>query len=268
MVRAELAKPRLTHPAKPRRIVGAPLLQVQSPGEPEPCGVHVMAAVGLQPQLSLEQARPTGGIDHPPRLERALTFELFEGHPMRFTELQIANTCSLSHVDAEPPRLSGELVLEQAPIDLIIVVLWVRERPKFEPLGYVAVAVLREKEAQPTLDQVLILEVVPHPYDFGEVVCSGWHGRLANLERRQWRWTLTLLEHHDARLGAHPLELDRQRQSCQSATQDCHVIAFAWRAHCRDLDSRCSALAIHSRHSHRDQHLAQRSCSQTVPVGS
>jgi hypothetical protein len=59
--------------------------------------------------------------------------------------------------------------------------------------------------------------VLVHPDDLVEVVGAAGHRRLADLERRQRRWALALLEHDHARLRPRLLELDRQRQTRQPA---------------------------------------------------
>ena len=99
------------------------------------------------------------------------------------------------------------------------------------------------EEAQSELDQMALLEVGLHPDYLREVVRACRHGRFADLERRQRRGALALLEHHHRGVLSLALELDRERQSGQPATQDRDVIALGRRPQRHHLELRRATIA-------------------------
>ena len=146
----------------------------------------MVPGVGLQAELALEQAGPPGGVDDPARLGLPLASELLERHLVRVAlEVHLAHARALRDVDAELPRTSRERVLEQSPVELVVVVRRPLARAHLEALGDVLVAVGGQPVAQAALDQLLLLQVVVHAHVLREVLRPGRDGGLADLERRQ-----------------------------------------------------------------------------------
>jgi hypothetical protein len=93
-----------------------------------------------------------------------------------------------------------------------------------DALGDVLVAVGRHEEAQPVLHEVLLLQMILHAHDRGEVMGARGDRGLAHLEGRKRRGPLALLEHRHARVGPPLLELHGQRQTGEPPAQDGHVV--------------------------------------------
>ena len=152
-----------------------------------------------EPELALQEARAAGGVDDPARLHLLVGFGLgvVDRVPAARVEVDLADAAALQHIDPEPARTRRQLVLEQPPVDLKIVLRRELGRPEFDPLADVGVVVRRREEAEAELDQVALFEVGLEPDHLREVVRPRRHGRFAHLERRQRRRPLALLEHHN-----------------------------------------------------------------------
>src|ERR1700737_1276593 len=103
-----------------------------------------MPAIRAESELALQQARAPRRVDHPAGLGCRLATVLLERDTVRLTsaaQLDVPYACALCHVDAEPPCAAGQLGLEQAPVELEVVLRRPTSRAHLEPLGDVAVAV-------------------------------------------------------------------------------------------------------------------------------
>ena len=195
VVGAVLADPRLRRQSQPLGVRRTPLLEVEPAGEPEPGGVDVVAGIGGQPELALDQRGSPGGVDDPPSGGRRALADQVERDPVRITEFDLLNTGSPGEVDATSSGTGGELVLEQATVDLIRLKRRVGHGTELDALGDIRVAGGRREEPQSAFDVLLLAEVVCHADHVREVVGPCRHGRLADLERRQRRGPFSLLEH-------------------------------------------------------------------------
>ncbi len=90
----------------------------------------MVPAIGGEVELALHDARATGRVDDPARRQRRLLVELLEGHAVRVAaELDLAHASALLDVHSERAGARRELVLEQATIELEVVVRRVYRRP-------------------------------------------------------------------------------------------------------------------------------------------
>src|SRR5439155_8507166 len=125
----------------------------------------------------------------------------------------------------------GELVLEQAAVELVAVERRDRGAAPLDAPRDVAVVPGRHEEAQARLDDLVVLEVVAQAADLGEVVRADLHGRLPDLERGQGRRTLALLGDDDRHVRTGALELERQGQPGETSSENRYVVPITHASH-------------------------------------
>ena len=162
-------------------------------------------------------------------------------------ELDLAHARALLEVHAERSRARRQLVLEQAPVDLEVVVRRVHRRhAELDPLGDVRVAAGGGEVAQAALPQLLLLEVLascrPPRRSSGHrwaTVDSPTLNAASGAGPSRFSSTTTLV------CGRVLLELDRQRQPRQPTAEDRDVVALGGRTQRDGLDHRPAALVAH-----------------------
>ena len=102
--------------------VRRPLVDVDLGGEAEPDGVRVVRVVLLQPELALDEAGATRGVDEPAAPDFPARMLFHETHPVSRAvraEIEAAHDRAIDELDAERTRVLAEEVLEDAAIELV-----------------------------------------------------------------------------------------------------------------------------------------------------
>ncbi len=216
----------LGHPAEPLLVVG-PVLEVHAAGEPDPRRVALVAGVhaGTEIQFAAQDVRSPAGVDDPPSGGDDLLVLLRHEDrvPVR-TQLDVLHPPSAERVRPRLLRPAEQLVLEPPAVDLVRERVEVARRAELDALGDVRVVAGRQEEAQPELPLLVALEMVAHADHLAVVVGADLDARLADLESRLGRGLGTLVGDQDAGFGTLTLELNRDRQSGESAAEDRNVV--------------------------------------------
>src|SRR5919112_1409408 len=114
-------------------------------------------------------SRPKSSMSRPPPSRNQA--ELIEADRVQVVaKSDLAHPAALEHVDPQRAGLGGQLILEQAAVDLIVGVRGEAVGAELVPLRDVAVVAGWEEEAQPALGQVMCLEVLLHADHLAEVL--------------------------------------------------------------------------------------------------
>src|SRR6516164_5508864 len=103
-----------------------------------------MAAVGLERELSLQERRTSGGVDHPTGGRRGVIAEVCECDPVITAvsaQSDLAHSAALCHLDTERSSASRQLVFEQPSVDLVVIVRRKCVWPELDALGDISIPV-------------------------------------------------------------------------------------------------------------------------------
>jgi len=209
-----------------RRRQVAQRFEVDDPFQPGEGGVVTDRARSSDPQLAGQQARPPAGVHHPAGMPGQLALPFADAEEVRPGVAQL-------HVDPgdpEPqlePRLASDLPqqLGLEPVAIELVGGEVRELAQerlavaLEAAGVAARGL--PIEAEVVLEEVLAEQMLFEPEHAGEVVGGELAGRFLHLLTAGGQLAGTLQQQEP--LDAGELQLSRQRQPRQPATEDRHV---------------------------------------------
>src|SRR4051812_17751554 len=121
VVGTEHAEPTLLHAVEELVVVRVgPVLDVDAAAEPEPRRVDVVAVFLLQPELLLEEERPTGCVDDPAGLGLQRLVPARESDRVGLvSQLDVLDEAAAEQVDPGFDDAVPEEVLEAPAIDLI-----------------------------------------------------------------------------------------------------------------------------------------------------
>src|SRR5512138_211030 len=112
--------PRIAALAPRRRL--RPRIDVDALADAKPHCVHVVRVRLCEPELALQKPRAPRRIDHPTRLQALLLAVELVPNVMTFAagaKLNAANARAIGEPYSERARMLTEVVLEDAPIELI-----------------------------------------------------------------------------------------------------------------------------------------------------
>ncbi len=216
----------LGHPAEPLLVVG-PVLEVHAAGQADPRRVAVVSGVDAvaEVELAAQDVRAAAGVDDPASGgDCGLVLLRHENRVRLRAELDVLHTPATERFR---PRLLGppeQLVLEPPAVDLMGERVEVTRRAELDALGDVRVVAGGHEEPQTELALLVLLEVIAHPDHLAVVIGADLDARLPDLERRLGRGLGPLVGDEHAGVGTLALELNRDRQPGEAATEDRHVV--------------------------------------------